>query len=78
MVLTKQNVGRFGYTVGVLVTGAFLFDSADGFADPLLWVVMTVAAVIWVAYYNRIMIPRFEYFENREENEEDDLTPPGM
>lgn len=69
MVLTKGNAVRYVYTVGVMVTGAFLAELIGGFESPLLWPVLFSLGVVWVAYYNYSLLPRFDYLAQREEGE---------
>lgn len=81
--VTKQDLGRFGYALGVMITGAFVYDFVRDFTDPVLWVTMVVASAVWVVYYNRIMIPKFDYFDELDEDDDDDEEdtdpiPPGL
>lgn len=67
MLSTRQNVVRFAYTVGVMTSGVFLAELTGGFESPSFWVVLFVLGFGWVVYYDRVLLPRFEYFAERED-----------
>lgn len=67
MLSTKQDVVRYVYTVGVMISGVFLAELTGGFERPSFWVALSVLGFGWLVYYDRVLRPRFEYFADREE-----------
>lgn len=76
MILTKENAVRYVYAVGVILTGVFLGDRFGGFDSVLLWFAVLVAGAAWVAYYNYVVVPRFEYLATEDEEDESEEFDP--
>ncbi|WP_162994078.1 hypothetical protein [Halalkalicoccus subterraneus] len=66
--MSKANLVRYVYTLGVMVTGVFLSQRLGGFDDPLLWVSLFVVAFGWIGYYHVAIVPRFEDLDGRTQN----------
>lgn len=66
--ISRANLVRYIYTLGVMVTGVFLSQQSGGFDSSLLWVSLFVVALGWVGYYHVVVIPRFEHLDGHKQD----------
>lgn len=67
-IVSRTNLIQYVYTLGVMVTGVSLSQRLGGFDSPLLWLAVFVVSLGWIVYHHFIIVPRFEYLDDREED----------
>lgn len=67
-VMSRANLVRYVYTLGVMVTGVFLSQRLGGFDVPLLWASLFVVAFGWVGYYHVAIVPRLKDLDGRKQD----------